>query len=58
MWLANDGNYRELRYFTPWTKHKQTEDHYLPRMIKEITGQVSACVKLHIDVASDSLGDP
>ncbi|KAL7006862.1 glutamine-dependent NAD(+) synthetase [Cystobasidiomycetes sp. EMM_F5] len=39
MWLANDGNYRELRYFTPWTKHKQTEDHYLPRMIKEITGQ-------------------
>lgn len=42
MWLANDGNYRELRYFTPWTKYKQTEDHYLPRMIKEITGQVSA----------------
>ncbi|KAG8714421.1 glutamine-dependent NAD(+) synthetase [Ceratobasidium sp. 423] len=40
MWLANDGNYRELRYFTPWQKHRQTEEHYLPRMIKAITGQV------------------
>ncbi|GAB1518192.1 glutamine-dependent NAD(+) synthetase [Rhizoctonia solani] len=40
MWLANDGNYRELRYFTPWQKHRQTEEHYLPRMIGAITGQV------------------
>ena len=40
MWLANDGNYRELRYFTPWTKHRQWEDHYLPRMIQAITKQV------------------
>lgn len=39
MWMANDGNYRELRWFTPWTKLKQTEDHFLPRMIKDITGQ-------------------
>ncbi|KAF8202233.1 hypothetical protein BJ912DRAFT_1110105 [Pholiota molesta] len=22
MWLANDGNYRELRFFTPWQKHR------------------------------------
>lgn len=40
MWLANNGNYRELRYFTPWQKHRQTEDHYLPRMIQAITSQV------------------
>lgn len=40
MWLANDGNYRELRYFTPWTKHRQWEDHYLPRIIQAVTGQV------------------
>ncbi|KAJ7504473.1 hypothetical protein B0H11DRAFT_518662 [Mycena galericulata] len=39
MWLANDGNYRELRYFTPWAKHRQTEDHYLPRIIQVVTGQ-------------------
>ena len=40
MWLANDGNYRELRYFTPWLKHRQWEDHYLPRIVKAVTGQV------------------
>ncbi|EPQ56621.1 glutamine-dependent NAD synthetase with GAT domain-containing protein [Gloeophyllum trabeum ATCC 11539] len=40
MWLANDGNYRELRYFTPWAKHRQWEEHYLPRMIQKITDQV------------------
>ncbi|EIN09648.1 glutamine-dependent NAD(+) synthetase with GAT domain-containing protein [Punctularia strigosozonata HHB-11173 SS5] len=40
MWLANDGNYRELRYFTPWQKHRQTEDHYLPRMLQKVTGQI------------------
>jgi NAD+ synthase (glutamine-hydrolysing) len=44
MWLANNGNYREMRYFTPWAKHRQTEDHYLPRMIQGITGQV--CIQL------------
>lgn len=37
--MANDGNYRELRFFTPWMRPKQTEEHFLPRMIKEITGQ-------------------
>ncbi|KAL7753968.1 glutamine-dependent NAD(+) synthetase [Sorochytrium milnesiophthora] len=39
MFLANDGNYREMRWFTPWVHARTTEDHYLPRMIKEITGQ-------------------
>ena len=40
MWLANDGNYRELRYFTPWMRHRQWEDHYLPRIIQAVTNQV------------------
>ncbi|KAH9893292.1 glutamine-dependent NAD(+) synthetase with GAT domain-containing protein [Cubamyces lactineus] len=39
MWMANDGNYRELRWFTPWAKHRQVEDHYLPRLIHAVTGQ-------------------
>ena len=39
LWLANDGNYREMRYFTPWSRPRHVEDHYLPRMITEITGQ-------------------
>ncbi|KAF8329479.1 uncharacterized protein EI90DRAFT_3145957 [Cantharellus anzutake] len=41
MWLANDGNYRELRYFSPWHKHRQVEDFYLPEFIREITGQIT-----------------
>ncbi|KAL0953696.1 hypothetical protein HGRIS_004890 [Hohenbuehelia grisea] len=40
MWLANDGNYRELRYFTPWQKHRQVEEHYLPRIIQAVTKQI------------------
>ena len=25
MWMADDGNYREDRHFTPWSKHKMSE---------------------------------
>lgn len=39
IFLANDGNYRELRFFTPWTTRK-VEQYYLPRMISKITNQV------------------
>ncbi|KAF9005960.1 hypothetical protein BDQ17DRAFT_1352471 [Cyathus striatus] len=39
MWLANDGNYREMRWFTPWQKHRQWEDYYLPRIIQAVTNQ-------------------
>lgn len=38
LWLANDGNYREMRYFTPWTARK-VEEYYLPDTISEIKGQ-------------------
>lgn len=39
--LCNDGNYRELRWFNPWTKLKQLEDHTLPEIIQDITKQVT-----------------
>lgn len=39
--LAADGNYREPRWFTPWVHRQQVEDHALPRMIRDITGQAS-----------------
>ncbi|KAJ2311343.1 glutamine-dependent NAD(+) synthetase [Coemansia sp. Cherry 401B] len=42
MYLANDGNYRELRWFVGWTKRAETEDFVLPRFIARITGQRSA----------------
>ncbi|TKY84625.1 hypothetical protein EX895_006527 [Sporisorium graminicola] len=39
MWLANDGNYREMRYFTPWTRTNHTDSFTLPRIVSSITGQ-------------------
>lgn len=39
--LCDDGNYRETRWFTAWRKLRQVEDHYIPRMISRITGQVT-----------------
>ncbi|KAI8811247.1 glutamine-dependent NAD synthetase with GAT domain-containing protein [Cladochytrium replicatum] len=41
MFLANDGNYREPRWFTAWAKTREVEEHYLPRSISKITGQES-----------------
>lgn len=38
MSLANDGNYREMRYFTPWGRARYVEDHYLPRIVSEVVG--------------------
>ncbi|KAJ9660583.1 glutamine-dependent NAD(+) synthetase [Coniosporium apollinis] len=38
LWLANDGNYREMRYFTPWSRPQHVESYYLPRSIRAITG--------------------
>lgn len=37
--LANDGNYREMRYFTPWLKTQYVEEFRLPKLIRDITGQ-------------------
>ncbi|XP_055371294.1 glutamine-dependent NAD(+) synthetase [Condylostylus longicornis] len=39
MAMADDGNYRETRWFTSWTKKRETEEFVLPRMISEHTGQ-------------------
>nr|CAG8545687.1 9640_t:CDS:10 [Entrophospora candida] len=39
LYLANDGNYREMRYFAGWSPVGHVENHYLPRIIRKITGQ-------------------
>ncbi|SCU91513.1 LAME_0E12816g1_1 [Lachancea meyersii CBS 8951] len=39
IWLANDGNYREMRFFTPWMKTSHVEQFLLPPLIQKITGQ-------------------
>eukprot|EP01084_Bolivina_argentea_P020212 37605_1 len=39
LFLANDGNYREMRYFTSWTKLYELEEYLLPPMIQKLTKQ-------------------
>ncbi|KAJ3316371.1 glutamine-dependent NAD(+) synthetase [Blyttiomyces sp. JEL0837] len=39
LFLANDGNYREMRWFTPWMKPRYHEDFMLPEVIRKITDQ-------------------
>ncbi|KAJ1740461.1 glutamine-dependent NAD(+) synthetase [Coemansia sp. RSA 989] len=41
MYMANDGLYREMRWFVGWTKQAQTEEFVLPRFIARMTGQRS-----------------
>ena len=45
MILVDDGNYRESRWFTAWTKVREMEEYYLPRMIQQITGQVCGMIQ-------------
>lgn len=40
MFLANDGNYRETRWFTPWMRPRSHETYPLPSHIQHITHQV------------------
>nr|XP_020469362.1 glutamine-dependent NAD(+) synthetase [Monopterus albus] len=39
MLMANHGNYREVRWFSPWNQLRKVEEYFLPRMIQEVTGQ-------------------
>ncbi|GFF62319.1 glutamine-dependent NAD(+) synthetase [Aspergillus udagawae] len=39
MFLANDGNYRELRHFAPWQRPCEIEDYYLEQIVGKVTGQ-------------------
>ncbi|OLY80203.1 Glutamine-dependent NAD(+) synthetase [Smittium mucronatum] len=44
IWMASDGNYRELRWFTPWPNNpnKSIENMRLPSVISSIYGQYEA----------------
>ncbi|HHZ89129.1 TPA: glutamine-dependent NAD(+) synthetase [Candidatus Poribacteria bacterium] len=46
LFLANDGNYREPRWFTAWHHTRSIEDYHLPRMIREITNQQTVPIGL------------
>jgi NAD+ synthase (glutamine-hydrolysing) len=40
VWLAQDGNYREMRHFIPWGRPRHCEQYYLPRRIQKLQGSV------------------
>lgn len=40
MYLANDGNYREMRYFTPWNRPQYYEKYQLPKFMQKFNNQV------------------
>ncbi|KAK5132567.1 hypothetical protein LTR08_008884 [Meristemomyces frigidus] len=40
--LANDGNFREMRYFTPWPRGR-VEDYALPEVIQQLPRQQKRC---------------
>ncbi|KAI9366158.1 hypothetical protein DFJ73DRAFT_807297 [Zopfochytrium polystomum] len=42
LFLANDGNYREMRWFTPWMKPRHQETLMLPDVVSAVTGQTEA----------------
>nr|XP_033338740.1 glutamine-dependent NAD(+) synthetase isoform X2 [Megalopta genalis] len=39
MRMCEDGNYRESRWFSAWTKERTVELYYLPRIISQVTRQ-------------------
>ena len=46
LFLANDGNYRESRWFTAWNHTRSVEDYHLPRIIRKITNQQTVPIGL------------
>ncbi|KAM7183233.1 putative glutamine dependent NAD+ synthetase [Rhypophila sp. PSN 637] len=39
MFLANDGNYREMRFFTPWMRPMEWEEYHLPPDLQKLQGR-------------------
>lgn len=39
LYLANDGNFREMRFFTPWNRPRHVEQYSLPPHIQEHQGR-------------------
>lgn len=54
MVLANDGNFREARYFTAWDQPKHWELFQLPQSIQSVRGQTSTIIGDVIMETADS----
>ena len=53
--LCDEDNYRETRWFTAWTKVRQTEDFYLPRFIRDVTGQTKVSKSIRAEMEPQNL---
>lgn len=57
MWLANDGNYRELRWFSAWKRYDETERYMLPECVRAVSGQAHAPIgDATLQLADTSMG--
>ena len=57
LFLADDGNYREARYFTPWHDHCSLDTHHLPDFITAATTQQTAPIGIaYLALKDCSLG--
>lgn len=54
--LADDGNYRESRWFTPWSESKfgRLEVHTLPMAVRRATGQDSCPIGIGVIATRDA----
>lgn len=55
MVLADDGNYRESRWFRPWPRSRSLEHHQLPMFISRRTGQRTCPIGEAILVSRDGV---
>lgn len=39
LYLANDGNFREMRFFASWNRPKFVEEYQLPKRFQELQGE-------------------
>ena len=53
-YLAMDGIYSEMRWFTPWSKHGEVEEFYVPYIVAKVCGQVSVPIGDGILVTRDT----
>jgi len=54
LWLANDGNYREMRHFIPWLRPGHVEEYYLPQMIQKLQGSTKVPIGDAVISTADS----
>jgi len=55
LYMANDGNYREHRYFTPWHLDRRNGEYTMPPLIKNINGQESCPFGFYAVETSDGI---